>query len=94
MSKRSAQEANLDVQVTVEGLLGIPAPQRCSIPSTSSVDDIKECVVNRVLQLTGERIFRSSFRLLQGDVHRPFGTAVSDTTSAKFRFQWSQPGPW
>ena len=75
----------------VEGLPGIDAPQTFSVPSTACVDDIKACVVDRVWQLTGQRIFRSAFCLVQDGVHRPFSAPVSEATSAKFIFRWSQP---
>ena len=56
------------------------------------IDDLKQSVVDLIFEVHNWRVYRSSFRLLQGDRHRPYDTEVGGQGSS-FRFEWSQPGP-
>ena len=92
MTKRPAEVADLDIQVSVFNIPGIAGPQRFRVSRTALIDDLKQSVVDLIFEVHNWRVYRSSFRLLQGGSHRPYDTEVGGQGSS-FRFEWSQPGP-
>ena len=92
MTKRPAEVTDLDIQVSVSNIPGIAGPQRFRVSRTTLIDDLKQRVVELIFEVHNYRVYRSSFRLLQGDRHRPYDTEVREPGSS-FRFEWSQPGP-
>ena len=59
-------------------------------PISGTVDSLKAQVATRVFDITGTVVYKSSFRLLQGGVHRLFATPIVKLSSASFTFEWTQ----
>ena len=88
MTKRTAEVADLDIQVTVFNIPGMPSPERFRVPRRALIDDLKQSVVDLLFEVRNWRVYRSSFRLLQGGRHRPYYTEVGEPGSS-FKFEWT-----
>ena len=88
MTKRTAEVADLDIQVTVFNIPGMPSPERFRVPRRALIDDLKQCVVDLIFEVHNVRVYRCSFRLLQGGRHRPYHTEVGEPGSS-FKFEWT-----
>ena len=92
MTKRPAEVGDLDIQVLVYNIPGFAEPHRFRVSRTALIDDLKQGIVDLIFEVHHVRVYRSSFRLLQGGRHRPYNTEVGAPGSS-FSFEWSQPGP-
>ena len=92
MTKRPSEVADVDVLVSVSNIPGIHGPRSFRVSRDTLIDDLKQRIVELIFEVHHCRVYRSSFRLLQGGRHRPYDTEVGDCGSS-FTFEWSQPGP-
>ena len=82
MTKRTAEVAELDIEVTVFNIPGVPSPERFRVPRSALMDDLKQMVSDFIMGVYNVRVYRSSFRLIQAGTHRPYYTRIGDPGSS------------